>query len=267
MFVERIARHILEIVSGLNDRFEIIDFCIGLKYTYVLLKGFRGISLGLAFTPIEDIQGTKPIHDTMNLSIENVESMITSIDPLEKVLGVALINALSGYLLWNLEEYRKYRKVFEENIVDILTRIAIEPIVVIGNMGPIVRRLREHGFKDIIVLERNPCMRYGYALSDTAMMRVLPRAKTLIITGATLVNDTIDLILRFSDSNALKVLVGPTASIYPQTAFDNGIHVVALTRVIDIDKVIELIKLGRGRQEFSPFCRDYVFIRDDLFIK
>ncbi len=85
-------------------------------------------------------------------------------------------------------------------------------------------------------------MRCGTALSDSVELRLLRRAKTVIATGAALLNDTIDLIL--SHSIGIVVLVGPTAGCHPQPLLEEGVHFVQSTRLTDIDDIVRALKLG-----------------------
>ncbi len=247
-------------MSSLNEEFRLIDMCIGVRYSYVVIEGSRGRSLGLAFTPLEDLWGSH-VEIPSTLSIDSVCSLISSVNPLEKVLGIALLNAISQYIMW-CRGFLGGIKIVEMNLIDHIAKISEEPVVIVGNMVPIVRKLRELGFRKVHVLERNPCMRCGYSLSDSLAPRVVPNAKTIIVTGASLVNDTIDYILELAHSAENIALVGPTAGIHPESLRGSRVNVVASLRPIEIDKICSVIKLGGGRWDYSKYCRDYIAIID-----
>jgi len=253
MFVDKIARWILERINELDYELKIIDYCIGIRYSYVIVEGAKGQSMGLAFTPLEDVV-YQPMARAPN--INSLLELVSSTSILNKVLGVALMNALSNYLLWCLNNTFGVIFLYNVNLIEKLKEFAKEPIIVIGNMKPLVKALRSENLKVIAVSERNPCYRQG-ALPDTLIARVIKHANTLIVTGVTLVNDTIDYILNLAKGKRV-ILVGPTAGAHPRAFIDNGIKVVASLSSKDIEKVKEIIKLGGGRWSFTDYCIQYI---------
>jgi len=258
LFVDNVSSWVLRKLKSIGDIPEIIECFVGLRYSCVVVKGRAGKSLGLALTPIEDIQGVQ-VKPAYVPKTESLLDLVASLNSLEKVLGIALLNALSAYLL-HVIGYKGDIDIYKEGIFDVVTRMAKEPIVVVGNMMPLVNRLKEVGIKDITVIERNPCIRCGVAFSDIAASRVIPTARTLIVTGATLVNDTIDHILNLATDKAKVILVGPTAALHPEPAFKMGIHAIASLKPMNIDAVIQIIKLGGNRWDFTKYCKEYVVI-------
>ncbi len=120
-------------------------------------------------------------------------------------------------------------------------------------MVPLVRNLSQR--MKVSVIERNPKLRFG-AYSDSLAPRLLSKADVAIITGATLVNDTIDYILQITKGK--KFLVGPTAGIYPPWLKDK-VDLVAGTKIVDIEKTKEIIRGGGGRWDFADYCDEYIF--------
>lgn len=253
MFVDEIAKWVLEKINELDDELKVVDYCIGVRYSYVTVRGIKGQSMGLAFTPLEDVV-YQPIARIPN--VNSLLELVSSTSILDKVLGVALMNALSNYLLWCLNNTFGVSFLYNVNLIEKLEEFAKEPIIVIGNMKPLVKALQSENLKVIAVSERNPCYRQG-ALPDTLIARVIKHANTLIITGATLVNDTIDYILNLAEGKRV-ILVGPTAGAHPRAFIDNGIEVVASLSPRDIEKVKEIIKLGGGRWSFTGYCTQYI---------
>ncbi len=258
MLIDRIAKYVLEKLSELGDVPEVIDYAVCYPYTYVVVYGSKGIALGVALTPIEDVLGAKII-PSRKPETGIVTSLVSSINPIEKSVGVALLNSLSSYLLWNLDYTGKVRILTS---LDELITIIKEPILMVGNMAPLANYLRSKGFSSICIIERNPTLRCRTAYSDTAFLRLIADAKTIIATGATLVNDTIDMLLSMKCSHAKVILVGPTASVHPEPAIKEGIYSLVSLRFVKIDEAIEIIRLGGGRQDFSSFCEEYIVTKE-----
>ncbi len=227
------------------------DYMVGVKYSYAIVKGPKGRAMGVAYMPVEDLsRGFSRVPHP-----ENIPDMISSLNMQEKSIAFATINAISQYVLW-LEGHGKDTKY--ENIVDYLPKCCPQGnVVVIGNMVPLVKKLREK--MGVTVLERSPKLRFG-ALSDSLAPRVLPKATATIITGATLVNDSIDMLLQIAGGK--KFLVGPTAGIYPPW-LRGKVDLVAGTKIKDIEAVREIIRRGGGRWDFAKHCEEYVFFLTD----
>ncbi len=216
--------------------------------------------MGVALTPIEDVVGS-PYELPDDVRCDGLLDYVSSLNPAIKSLGVALLNALSNYLLWGLKVGSGFRLGVGGDVIDLLLNLIEEPVVVIGNMGPLIRRLRGEGIRDVKVLERNPCFRCGNALPDTALHRVVREGSTLVVTGATLVNDTIDNIIKLSRERSCKVvLVGPTAGAHPEPLIKEGIYAVASMTPVNTEEVIKVIRLGGGRWLFSKYCRHYIAV-------
>jgi uncharacterized protein (DUF4213/DUF364 family) len=91
-----------------------------------------------------------------------------------------------------------------------------------------------------VSFERSQKLRHG-SFSDVEEELLLPKCGTLIITGMTLLNFTIDRILE--RSQGLNVLTGPTAGVHPEPLRGTKIHYVASMRY-NIDAAIRHLKLG-----------------------
>lgn len=94
-FSRQVAEEVLKLLG--NDRVEVLDQCSCLNYTYVLINtGLGGEFLGIAYTPVEDLRagevGVVP-------RVEELPELVINLDSLVRALGIALINAISHYLV------------------------------------------------------------------------------------------------------------------------------------------------------------------------
>ena len=247
MLSDRLAKK--AVLTAKKKGLKIYEYSIGAKYSYAIVKGKRGYAMGTAYLPLEDISRGF----CRSLSLDNLQSMIASLNMQEKSLGIAVINAISQYLLWNINEYKG--DIEYGNLIDCVKECCPDgKIAVVGNMVPLVKKLQEE--REVWVLERNPKLRIN-AYPDSLAPRILPKADTVIITGATLVNDTIDYILSLSKRAKLKILVGPTAALYPEW-IKGYVDVIASLKIDNLEKVVEIIKCGGGRWDFTPYAREYI---------
>ncbi len=241
-----------EISAKVGEELELEDYMIGAKYSYAIVSGERGKAIGTSYLPLEDISrgfSRKP-------RFSEVGSMLSSTNIFEKSLGVAILNAVSQYLLWHCGKYVNF-DISYGNMVNELAALCRgnAKIVMVGNMGPVASRLRERSY-DVTVLERNPRFRRD-ALADIFAPRVIPQADALIVTGTTLINDTLGYVLSLARRAKLIALVGPTASIYPTQQLRGITHIAAL-KIENIDKVAEIIRLGGGRWDFGKYAKEYI---------
>lgn len=229
----------------------VVDYAIGPKYSYVEVSGEEGTALGLSYLPSEDI--SRGFSRPPDLAL--MADFMRSTNIFERSIGMAMMNAISQYKMWNLGEIGTPTM---GNIVDRIPKWCADGagrrIVVVGNMAPLVRNLPDDCV--VTVLERNPKMRFN-ALPDIYAPRVIPFADVLIISGAALLNDTIDHILSLAPSSATIMLVGPTAGLSP-IYLHGVVHYIAGMHVSNALKVKEIVKLGGGRWDFSEYCDEYV---------
>lgn len=249
MIIDDIAAKIIKHYESWT-KLKISDICIGLKYAYCVVEGDKK-AIGLSYVPIEDTQ----IHD-MTSEVEDVLSMIKSTKMLDRVLALAYLNSISQYILWVERDHSC--EILEKKVFDFLVdKISYEDkIIVIGNMVSLIERLSKKA-KNIWVFERNPKMRMYGALSDCFEFRYLEESDVVIVTGTTLLNDTVDPVLKYAKRAHTKIIVGPTAQIHPDVLLEY-FDAVASLRVKDIEATIKIIKLGGGRWSFSKFCSDYI---------
>ena len=230
VIVDELKRKALRMI---DEDFRIVDFSFALPYTYVLIEGKKGKSLGVAMTLLEEIQVCNPEFE--GVGVEEFIERANSLNIAERTIGLATINAISQY-------YFDLSRASKEDVVDVIVRENVKSVGIVGNISPIAKTLKERGY-DVYVFERNPRLMTDETLSDTFEYRLLPKMDAVLISGTTLINDTIDLILERSKNAKLKVLVGPTAQALPEF-FEGYLTHVASVKVFDIDSVLTGLKLG-----------------------
>ncbi|MEM0277740.1 MAG: DUF364 domain-containing protein, partial [Pyrobaculum sp.] len=199
--VKAFAEKAVPLAEGLR----IVDYCLCLKGGYVVVEGPKGKALGFAHIPHEDLHD---LGEVRRPRLEEMPEFVTDLNPLNRVLGVAMMNAVSQYHL-----------DATPGLVD--PYLEEEPICLVGNMGPLAEKLRREG-KEVWVFERSRELRWR-AYSDVEEELLLPRCRTLVITGMTLLNFTLDRVLELSQG--LNILTGPTAGVHPALVKGSRVHV------------------------------------------
>jgi len=233
------------------------DASVCYPYTYVIVRDFEGRrALGACLTPLLEMSNREvwqPPRFPGGQAVE-VLRIANSTHMIERVLGIATLNAISQYFL----DTERLGSDLVEDIVELIKRELHKgsKVAVVGYMTPLVNELRSLGY-DLMVFERDRSARRD-ALSDCLEPRLLPQADAVIITGATLLNDTLDEVLEYSRSARIRALVGSTAQAHPDILKGTGLTHVASVKVVDIDEAVKAIKLTAWRNAFfGEYARSY----------
>ncbi len=229
--IQTIAERVVSEIHG--EELSIDDYCVCLRAAYVVVKDqFGRRALGMAHVPHEELHGVGIVKAP---SIDRLVDMVIDLNTLNRVLGLATVNAISQYLMM----YRGFDKElnFDKGILDLITE---GPVCVIGRLDPLVRELRKRGI-ECYVFEKSQLMR-GDAYSEVEEFLLVPRCRVNVITGMALLNFTLDALLRMS--RGLNIVAGPSVSVLPKALRGIGIHVIASILFTDVDRAISHLKLG-----------------------
>jgi uncharacterized protein (DUF4213/DUF364 family) len=212
----------------------VVHVNIGLHWTAVQVNVEGQIRCGLASTLHNDHKHGFPdilqVGELETLSglelavfIKHKKSILTSV-------GAASINALlpqhpETWIDLNAEEV-------------IAEHGANKRVVLIGHF-PFIDRLR-HRVGELIILELNP--RPGDLPSSIAK-DVIPSADVVAITAMTLLNHTLEDLLKLCTPKAMVIMLGPTTPLSP-VMFDHGIHLLCGSVVEAIDPVFRAVRHG-----------------------
>jgi uncharacterized protein (DUF4213/DUF364 family) len=252
---------ISEILGDATDALTVERIVIGLFFTGVKLSNGTG---GLCFTPVKAIpeavccpSSAQAMPASGKLKGKKALRLVDDMfgdNPLKKGMGIAVMNALS-MTCWREERPRNYEI---RTGVDVLDEAAIPRngyVAVVGALVPVIRALKRRG-TSFGIIELDP----GTLRPDEMKFYVPPegtaekvsQADLLIITGTTLINDTLEGLLKIRKAGARVIVVGPTASMLPAAFFRRGVGVVGGVIVNDADRVLDVIsEAGSGYHFFG----------------
>lgn len=232
---------------------------LGLFFTGVKLNVGEG---GLCFTPIKEIpeavccpSSARAMPMSGKLQGRSVEKYLDDIfsgNILRRALGIAALNALSTYC-WAKPIKKDYEIIESKDAFDDLVFKKGEKTVVIGALVPVLRTLiaGDHDFK---VLEMDSATLKGKELDHYAPAedypKYVPEADHVIITGVTILNDTLLDILKIAKPGADILVTGPTASMLPDAFFDEGVTTMGGIIVTDADECLDIIAEGGSGYHF-----------------
>ena len=183
---------------------------------------------------------------------------------IRRAVGIATLNALAERC-WEvrphpLVELRRGVDAFDANQfrADALT-------VVVGAFVPFLKELKRRRLP-YLVLEQDPATLKAdempfYRPAETAH-EIVPQADVLLITGTTLLNDTLEDLLASARADARVTLVGPTVGLFPDAFLRRGADILGSVRITDPDAFLELLaEGGSGYHFFGRSAEKVVLVR------
>lgn len=242
---------------------------IGLGYTGVEIHAYAfNPFLGLAYTLPSVIGKTNcsKIDFAGRLTEKSIEKLLKwayKAPSLEKIIGIATLNAISQHLLKIMNPYKKLK-------VDLLKYLKIDKdtkIIFIGQITSLIQHVSKIT-KSIIIVENNPSK--SPSLNKLSIKTNIDKlnkeelsTNILFCTGTALINDTMEEILALFRRNAQKIVViGPTASMIPDILFDNGVDIVGGIKIVDYKSTIKVLQEGGGTKHFKEYGKKYNLIKE-----
>jgi len=174
-------------------------------------------------------------------------------------LRIAVMNALSSQIL-SRSDY-----TIMENVdpVDLLDLDSPGTITIVGSFQSYIRKICRTKNK-LYVLELNESAiadeHKQYFVPANDFNRVLPESDIIIITGLTLVNNTIEGLLSAAPPRARVIVTGPSSSIIPDILFKSGVNMIGATRITDPELLFRVVSEGGGGYHLFQYCAQKICI-------
>lgn len=256
MILDAVARAL----RSIEARPRIVDAFVG--YSYAAARASDGVErcVGLAAVPRSDIscRDERWSFPRTGGGPGSVAAAIRSTNVLERTVALAAANAISQCMM-RMERPRGMGYVEDVNgwLVERLRAAGASRVALVGNMPPVASRLREEF--DLMVFERDPSLRFGEVLPDFLEPRLLPRADAVVASGSSLLNESLDLVLRSARRSKLNVVVGPTAQLHPGFLRGTRVDFLGSTEVVNARDFLRMLRRGvvRGALYDARYARQY----------
>ena len=193
-------------------------------------------SCGLFFAGLDDtlsyLDACDPKQFTEMSTLELVKHCLRE-GPLFTAVGLGALNAVSQHLL-------RTTGFSLDRATDLVSQLDLTDATHVGMVSffaPLIREWENYP-RTLTVIEKDPKFleRSGpfQLIEQTDRLRDCDR---VLITGYTLINDTLDDVLSHCDPKARVALVGPSASCLPDPIVDRGVDVVGSTMVSDLPQL------------------------------
>ena len=266
------ATHLRSILGPEMDAIKVQRAVIGIFFSGVRLSNGEG---GICFTPVKEIpeavccpSSARAMPNSGKLAGQPVAEYIDRLQqggPLQRALGIAVLNALSS-TFWRDNHPADYNLKMGVDPVENKIISDDANVVVIGALVPYIRMLKKRG-RPFHILEKDPrtlkADEMPYFCPQEKARECIASADLLIITGTTLINNTLEDILCQIQIGAEAVLVGPTASMLPEAFFRRGIKAIGGITVTDPDKLLDtLSEAGSGYHFYGKSAERLVIDRN-----
>lgn len=267
--LDEAAELVKEKLGDLFEDLAIERSVVGLFFTGVKLSNGAG---GICFTPIKEIpeavccpSSAGRIFDPgkiQGMGMVKALSALSSSEPIKVAMAIATLNALSS-TCWSQGWKDQYHINMNMDALDAVRLPDESSVAVIGAIVPVLRRLKRRG-GTWWVIEQDPATlredESPHYVPEERSEEVLSRADILIITGVTLINRTLERILRSARPDAEIVVMGPTASMLPEPMFERGVRVVGGVWVRRPDELLEVLATGGSGYHFLDTLADRIVI-------
>lgn len=247
---------------------------LGLFFSGVKLSDGQG---GLCFTPIKEIpeavccpSSAKAMPLSGRLKGRNATAYLDDLwsgNVLKRALGIATLNALSASCWQKVAGSGRALDYELELDKDAFDEVGIDPLkktVVVGALIPIIKKLMS-AQADFHILEMDPSTlkerELPYYVPANRAADVVPGADLLVITGTTLLNDTLTELLLMAKPGAEIVVTGPTASMLPDAFFERGTTLLGGILVTKPDDLLDVISEGGSGYHFFGKSAERLIIR------
>ncbi len=187
-----------------------------------------------------------------------------------RAVGIATLNALAQLVMEQRGPDQRFDLAEDVDAFDAAEVQPHETAVIVGAFGPFLRKLGRMG-ASYFVLEQDPSTLKPHELPffrpAELAPEVVPRADVLIITGTTLVNDTLGDLIALARPSTRIAVVGPTATLLPDAFFDRGCHLLGGVRVTHPDAFLDIIaEGGSGYHFFGRSTVKVTMLRRDIAV-
>jgi uncharacterized protein (DUF4213/DUF364 family) len=171
---------------------------------------------------------------------------------IRRAVGIAAMNALAD-TCWRRRPHLGTELRLGIDAFDATEMRPGDKVVVVGAFVPFLRELKGRR-QPFVVLEQDPAT---FKADELPFFRpaneaptVVPDADVLLITGTTLINDTLEELLRLAKPAARVTMVGPTVSLLPDAFLRRGVDILGTVRIAAPDEFLETLAEGGSGYHF-----------------
>jgi uncharacterized protein (DUF4213/DUF364 family) len=248
-------------------KLEISDVRIGVLLSAVKLSdGSFGVASTLPDIQVHCDKESRDFGDFTPLKIKD-QKVIDLFETTKKsniidTLRIAVLNAISSKIISS----SNYKILENTDPIDLINLGSQKTITIVGGFHSYIQKISSTNNK-LNVLELNGDVlskeHRQFYVPAADFKEILPISDIIIITGLTLVNNTIDGLLSAMPSKAQVIVTGPSSSIIPDILFENKVNIIGATRITKPDLLFSIVsEVGAGFHLFE-YCAQKICILNE----
>lgn len=171
---------------------------------------------------------------------------------IRRAVGIAALNALAD-CCWQRRPNPEIELCPDLDAFDATDIRPGDRVVVVGAFVPFLKELKRRG-QPFLVLEQDPATLKADELPffrpAEQAADILPQSEVVLITGSTLVNNTLEELLALARPEARVTIVGPTVGMLPDAFLRRGADVLGCVRITAPDAFLDLLAEGGSGYHF-----------------
>ena len=177
-------------------------------------------------------------------------------------LKIAVLNAMSSRII----EIEGYKVIRNTDPIDLIDLGPGHTITLVGAFHSYIKKIIQSGSK-LFVLELNENAllpeHKEYYVPANDFKKVFPPSDTILITGLTLVNNTLDDLLQSLQPETKVIVTGPSSSVVPDVLFKHNVSIIGGILITEPDLVFSLISQGAAGYHLFKYCCEKVCILNE----
>jgi uncharacterized protein (DUF4213/DUF364 family) len=176
-----------------------------------------------------------------------------------ETLKIAVLNALSSRFIKTPE----YTLLENTDPIDLIDLSPGKTITVVGAFRSYIQKISSSGNKLFVLEFHQETLaeeHRSFFVHANKYKEVLPVSEIVIITGLTLVNNTLDNLLKVIPPQAQVIVTGPSGNILPDVLFSHGVHIIGAMRIKDPELLFTLVGEAAAGYHLSHYCAEKISI-------
>lgn len=176
-----------------------------------------------------------------------------------ETLKVAALNAISSKYLDN-PDYKILRNTDPIDLIDLNSN---KTITIVGAFQSYIQKISKTNSR-LFVLELNEDAfneedkKYFVPANDYP--EILPVSDIVIITGLTLVNGTLDGLLKTINPETQIIVTGPSSSFIPEVLFANNVKILGAVKITNPELMLKVVSEAGAGYHMFEYCAEKICI-------
>jgi uncharacterized protein len=253
--------------SNLLEKLTIADVRIGLHLSAVKLSDG---SVGVAGTLNESkVHCTKVNRDFADFTPSQIRGRgVTGLFEATKksnvidTLKIAVLNAISSRLISN----SVYKIIEDADPIDLIDLKSAKTITIVGAFQSYIQKISDtNNTLHVLELDKNALTgdHQKFYVPAEEYSRVIQVSDIVIITGLTLVNNTIDGLLASVKPGTQVIVTGPSGNILPDILFENNVSIIGAMRITNPELLFTIVSEAGTGYHLINYCAKKICILNE----